>query len=70
VPLVRPFTLAESIRLVALAGHMRGIDAGLADLTLRLAAGDDSALPEFHDRLTVIGRPELADRLRALVARD
>jgi hypothetical protein len=70
VPLIRPFTLAESVRLVALAGHMRGIDAGLADLTLRLAGGDDSALPAFYDRLLIIGRPELADRLRALGARD
>lgn len=68
---LRPLTLAESVRLVVLAGLVRrNVDAELGELLYRVAGGDDSVLPACYDRLHVIGRPELADRLRDLMLRD
>lgn len=64
----RPFTLRESLRLIQLACVVRRDgNPELADLMERLAGGDDTALPAFHDCLNVLGRYELADRLRKMV---
>lgn len=69
--LARHFTLTESVRLVNLSAAIsRDVDAELGDLLARLAGGDDSVLPAFHDRLNILNRPELADRLRRLIGAD
>jgi hypothetical protein len=64
----RPFTLGECIRMAQLSAAVRREgNPELASLIERLASGDDSALPAFHDELNVLGRHDLADALRKLV---
>lgn len=64
----RRWTLAEYVALVLIAGRLRAeVDAELGDLCERLARGERGLFPALHDRLLIVGRPELADRLRALV---
>lgn len=62
---LRQFTLAESLRLIQLGCQIeRETDAALGKLICRLAGGDDSTLPEIHDRCNVIGRHDIADKIR------
>jgi len=64
----RDFTFAESCWFTLAATRVRDeVDAELGNLLLRVARGDDSALPAVHDRMNVIGRFDGADRLRRLV---
>ena len=65
---LRPLTLEESVELCRLSVVIsRAVDGELGRLLARVAGGDDSVMPDFHTRLNVCGRPELADRLRDLV---
>jgi hypothetical protein len=64
----RKFTPEESTQVWLLALQIRrDVDEQLGRLLQRLANGDDSVLPGIHDRLNVIGRPEVADRLHKLI---
>ncbi len=66
--IVRPFTLTESIALIRLSVIISSdVDAELGSLLSRLAGGDDETIPLIHDRTNIIGRPEIADRIRQLM---
>ena len=67
MPLVRKFTLDESVRLWLLADRVRAADPDLAALVERLAGGDDAVVPDIHDALNARGAFEHADRVRRLM---
>lgn len=70
IPL-RRLTVLERISLQLAAGRIRReVDVALADALDHVAAGDDAALADVHDRLNVIGRPEDADRIRRLLGME
>lgn len=64
---LRPLTHAEASRMLELVPALTAVDVRLAKAIAAVALGDDSVMDELHDRLNVIGRPELADRLRKLL---
>ena len=64
----RDFTAAERLLFLAHAARVRDeVDAELGGLLLRVADGDDEALAAVHDRANVLGRHDIADRIRRLV---
>lgn len=66
--MLRKFTLEDALRVCRLLPALEDIDAQLADAIARvICRNDESALPLLHDRLNVINRPELADRVRSLL---
>ena len=67
MPLVRKFTLWESMQLWLLADRLRATDPDLAALAERLADGDDSVIPLLYDSLCARGRFDCADRVRRLM---
>ena len=65
---LRRLTLNESMTLLLLAGRIEEeIDADLAGLVRRVAAGDDTALVPAVDRLKELGREEQAERLKKML---
>lgn len=68
---LRPLTIPESIQLARLGMQIeRDVDIELGHAILRIAGGDDSSFPKVHDRANVIGRFDIADRVRALVSEE
>jgi hypothetical protein len=67
----RPFTFEEWFRFTLAAARVREeVDQELGDLLLRVADGDDTALALVHDRLTVLGDFDGADRIRRLITEE
>lgn len=65
---MKKLTLSESMTLLLLAGEIEEqVDADLAGLVRRVAAGDDTALAPAVDRLKELGREEEAERLKRAV---
>lgn len=65
-----PPTPAEAAELTIVAIHIRHHhDERLGELLLAIARGEDADLAAMHERLLACGRPDLADRLAAMVQR-
>lgn len=64
---MRPLTHLERLSLTLAAIQVRDIDEQLAQLLQQIADGDDAAYPAVYDRLNMLGRFDLADRLKRLV---
>jgi len=67
----RKFTQEESCWLSLFAARVGDeVDAVLGDLMTALAWGDDSVLPEIHDRCNVLGMHDRADLIRKIIGPD
>lgn len=70
-PTIPPFrwTAHEVDALIHAGIRILRIDESLGSLVIELATGDLSVIPAMHDRANVIGRPEVADAIRAFAER-
>ena len=64
---LRPLTDRESARLLKLGATLYAIDETIGRLFCQVALGDDGKLPDIYDRFNVLGRFDLADRLKTLM---
>ena len=65
---LRPLTGREAANLLTIGAHVAStVDDELGGLLMKIAMGDDGVIPAVHDRCNVLGRFDLADRLKTLM---